>query len=171
MANTWLARTLSSPRNVKSMNKKIILGLLSTCIVAFSLGVFVFYVKRDGGDRKFTLRLEPEEITLRVGEYRNLTINIVSTGYEGDVAIFYPNYTFTGEESQTALEYQIIPGSGEPNARFLEADGKLTLTLRIRWTGSTGTLYLNIAAYGNYQGQNEFKVLSNSVKIRITLPY
>ena len=67
------------------------------------------------------VRLETDEITLRVGEYRNLTVTIVSTGYEGDITVD-PNYTFTEEEPQTALEYQIIPGSDEPNARFIEAN-------------------------------------------------
>lgn len=152
------------------MNKKTILGLSSVCVVAVALVVFVFHMPRDGGDRRFTVRLEPDEITLRVGEYRNLTVNIVSTGYEGAITVSDPNYTFTGEEPQTALEYQIIPRSDEPNARFIEADGELTLTLRIRWTGLSGTLYLNIAAYGNYQEENEFKVTSESVQITVTLP-
>ncbi len=152
------------------MNKKTILGLISICAVAVALAGYFFYVKQDGADREFTVRLEPEEITLRVGEYRNLTVNIVSTGYEGDITFSDPNYTFTGEEPQTGLEYQIIPGSDEPNARFIEADGDLTLTLRIRWAGSLGTLYLNIAVYGNYQEENEFKVTSDSVRITVTLP-
>ena len=153
------------------MNKKTNLGLISVCVVAVALVVFVFYVKRDGGDRKFTVFLEPDEITLRVGEYRNLTINIVSTGYEGDITISDPTYSWTGEEPQTTLECQIIPGSDEPNARFIEADGELTFTLRIRWMGLPRTLYLNIAAYGNYQEEDEFEVSSNSVEIKITLPY
>jgi len=155
------------------VKKKTILGLILICAVA--LVVFVFYVKRGGRQPsdhgKFTVRLEPDQITLRVGEYHNLTINIVSTGYEGDITISEPTYSWTGEEPQTTLEYQIIPGSGEPNARFIEADGELTLTLRIRWTGSPRTLYLKIAAYGNYQKENQFEASSNSAKIDITLPY
>ncbi len=170
MAKTWHAQAFSGPRNVKNMNKKIILGLLSVLVISVALVVFFFYLKRDGGDRRFTVRLEPEEITFRVGEYRNLTVNIVSTGYEGDITISDPNYTFTGEEPQNALEYQIIPSSDELNARFIEADGELTLTLRIRWTGLSGMLYLNITAYGNYQEENEFKVTSDSVQITVTLP-
>ena len=153
------------------MNKKIVLGLISVCVVAVALVVYFFYVPREGGDREFTVSLEPDEITLRVEEYRNLSINIVSTGYEGDVTVSDPSYSFIGEGNQTALEYRIIPGSGEPNARFIEADGELTLTLRIRWMGNLGTLYLSIAAYGNYQKDNEFRVLSNSVTITITLPF
>lgn len=109
---------------------------------------------------------------LRVGENRNLTIKIVSTGYEGNATISAPNYTWTGEESQAALEYQIIPSSDEPNARLIETDGELTLTLRIRWTGLLGTLHLGIAVYGNYHQENQFKVISsNSVKVTITLPH
>lgn len=153
------------------MNKKIVLGMISVCVVAVALVVFVFYVPRDGGDREFTVSLEPDEITLRVEEYRNLAINIISTGYEGDVTFSDPTYSFIGEGNQTALECQVIPGGEEPNARFIEADGELTLTLRIRWTGLLGTLYLSIAAYGNYQKDNEFRVLSNSVTITIILPF
>lgn len=152
------------------MNRKTVLGLISVGVVAVALVVFVFYVQRDGAERKFTVRLEPDEITLRVGEYRNLTINIVSTGYEGIVTISDPTYSWTGEEPQTTLEYQVIPSSDEPNARYIEADGELTLTLRIRWMGLPRTLYLSIDAYGNYQKENEFKVSSNSVKITINLP-
>lgn len=153
------------------MNKRAILGLISVCVVAVATAVFVFYIGQDGGDGKFTVSLEPEEITLRVGEYRNLTVNIASTGYEGDVAIFHPNYTLADEEPQGSLEYQIVPGSDEPKARFVEADGRLTLTLRIRWMGGLGTLFLRIAAYGNYQEENEFRVeSSSSVEIMITLP-
>lgn len=156
--------------NVEGMNKKTILGLISVCVVAVALVVFVFYVQQDGADGGFTVGLEPDEITLRVGEYRNLSINIVSNGYEGDVTISDPTYSWTGEGNETALECQIIPGSDEPNARFIEADGELILTLRIRWMGSLGTLYLKIAAYGNYQEEDEFEVLSSSVKTTITLP-
>lgn len=75
------------------MNKKIILGLVSTVVVAVVLVVFVYIAPLDGGDKRFTVRLEPDEITLRVGEYRNLTVTIVSTGYEGDITVD-PNYTF-----------------------------------------------------------------------------
>jgi len=123
--DSWIGKAresaLSCPKCVRYMNKKIILGLLSTVVVAVALVVFVFYASQNGGDKRFTVCLEPDEITLRVGEYRNLTVTIVSTGYEGDITVD-PNYTFTEEEPQTALEYQIIPGSDEPNARFIEAN-------------------------------------------------
>jgi len=107
---------------------------------------------------------------LRVGEYRNLTLQIVSRGYEGNLHISDPNFTWIGEGPQNALEYQIIPSSDESSARFIQAAGELTLTLRIRWTGLAGTIYLSVATYGNYQRENEFKVVSNSVKVTITLP-
>ncbi len=96
---------------------------------------------------------------------------IASSGYEGEINISNPIYSWTGEEPQTTLEYQIIPASDAQNARFIEANGELTVTLRIRWIGLPRTLYLRIAAYGHYQEESEFKVdSSNSVKITITLP-
>lgn len=156
------------------MNKKTILGLISICVVVVTLVVFVFYTKQNGGrpsgDGKFIVSLEPDEITMRVGEYRNLTITIVSTGYEGGITLSDPTYSWTGEEPHTTLEHQIIPSYDEPNARFVEAHGELTLTLKIRWTGLPRTLYLKVEAYGNYQQENEFKVSSNLVTITITLP-
>lgn len=154
------------------MNKKTVFGLIFVSVSAVALVAFVYYAMQSDGDRGFIIRLEPDEITLRVGEYRNLTINIVSTGYEGDVTVSEPAYTWAGEEdTQNSLDYQVIPGIDEPNARFIETNGELTLTLQIRWMGSLGTLYLKIAAYGNYQKENQFKVdSSNSAKITITLP-
>lgn len=152
------------------MNKKIILGLTSICVVAVALAVFVFYVRRDDADGKFSVLLEPDEITIRVGEYRNLTITIVSTGYEGNLKISDPTYSWTGEKPLTTLEHKIIPGNDEPNARLIEADGELALMLQIRWMGLPRTLYLKVEVYGNYQQENEFKVSSNLVTITIKLP-
>jgi hypothetical protein len=156
------------------MNRKIGLGLILTCVVLVALIVFVFYMRRDNGGGKFTLFLEPEEITVRIGEYRNLTLKIVSTGYEGDIVVSEPTYSWVGEEPQVNLEYQIFPSSDEPYARFVKAESNLTLTLRMRWIGSPATLpitlYLSIAAIGNYGRGNEFEVSSeNSVKITIEL--
>jgi hypothetical protein len=158
----------------KGINKKIILGLALTLVAAVSLIFLVLYSERRGetASGKFTLRLEPEEVTLRVGEYGNLSLNVFSTGYEGDIAVSALNYSWAGEEKPeaSALEYEIISSSEHDSRFFIEANGELNLTIKVRWTGPAGTLYLTANAYGNYQRENEFMVSSNSVKVEIRLP-
>lgn len=155
------------------MNKKIVLGLISMCIVAVSIISYFLYMKQNGG-QLYTVSLVPDKTTVRIGEYRNLTMTIVSSGYEGYIVVSEPNYNWTGVgspvTSENQLEYKIIPRCDELNARFIEAHSELTFTLQIRWMGLLGTLYLSISVYGNYKQENQFEISSNTVTIATTLP-
>jgi len=140
-------------------------------IVICSFGVLLLlllYFSRFSAinEGKFELKVIPESLDLCIGKYRNLTVIINSTGYEGYV-VLEPKYSFEDKEVQGKLTYEILPFSKE-NKWHLSSNGKLELTFRMKWEGMSGRMHLRIVGYGNYGKENQFEIESNTVIIQLT---
>lgn len=159
------------------MNKKFGIAIaLVALVVVVVLYVSFLFQPDENRNRDFTLALEPTQAVMEVGESRNFTITVVSRGYEGDITCSGPTYSWTGDKPPLSITGEFLPDPDEePESRFLQTQGSLTLTLRVTWyIGYNETLdnaahfTLNIGAYGNWKQPEQFRVSSNSVSITVT---
>jgi len=159
------------------MNKRVIIvmAIFLVIIVVSTLGYVAFKSTQPSGNSqtgegKFTVTLEPEQITMELYEKRNVTVTVTSTGYDGDIS--GPGVTCSWLGKKLDLYWRI-----EEDVRFIEAYGELILTLSISfsWRYQNETLQqsgarLWLEFYGNRWQEDEFKVSSNSVLITVVPP-
>lgn len=154
------------------MNQRVIIvmAIFLVIIVVSTLGYVAFKSTQPSGNTqpiegKFTVTLEPEQITMELYEKRNITVTVTSTGYEGNIT--GPGITCSWLGKKLDLSWRI-----EPKIRSIEVDGELILTLSISfsWRYQNETLQqsgarLWLEFYVNRWQEDEFKVSSNSVLI------
>jgi len=159
------------------MNKKIGIAIALVIMIVVVVVLYVSFLSEpdEEGNGNFTLTLEPTQATMEVGKSRNFTITVISTGYEGNITDSGPTYSWTGEEPPLFITGEFLPLSDVLGARFLQANGSLTLTLRVTWSlyygeslNEPANVILNTGAYGNWKQPDKFLVSSNSISITVT---
>lgn len=141
-----------------SKRKLAIILFVAVLVVSVAL-LYLQLASKPGG---FAISVNPDHIIMEVDEVVNLTINILSTGYQGDIVISTPNTTL----SELRMSYDIP----EPRTRLLEANGELTVPISIRCRETVYELEnvsLEVGAYGNYGKGDQFLVYSNVVSIAV----
>lgn len=146
----------------KSRRKWIILVAAITLIALALLTTFVI-IPWVHGNNKFKLVLSPSSVTLPRGQEYNLTLNVISTGYEGnvtfDLSLSWPEYGFIVNHKRGLEDL------------FLKAHENKTITIPVN-ARSDAKLNMShsvfVIAHASSNGNWLFRVASNVVKVNVT---
>lgn len=145
----------------KSRRKWIILVVAITLIVIVLLPTFVItlWVRGNG---KFKLVLSPVSVTLPRGQEYNLTSNVISTGYEG-------NITFSLSLSRPEYGFIVNHNRGLEEV-FLKAYENKTITIPVSARPDAALMSYNVfvIAYASSNGHWLFRVDSNLAIVKVT---
>jgi len=145
----------------KSRRKWIILVVAITLIALVLLTVFVI-IPWVHGNGKFELVLSPSSVTLPRGQEYNITLNVISTGYEGNV-------TFSLSPSWTTYGFIVNHKRGLEDL-FLKAYENKTITIPASARSDAKLNTYNVFVIGRAlnDGNWLFRVDSNLTPVKVT---
>ena len=143
----------------KSRRKWVILTAI-TLIALVLLTIFV--IQLGHGNGWFKLVLSPSSVTLPQGKECNLTLNVISTGYDGNV-------TFSLSLGRPEYGFIINHGHGLEDL-FLKAYENKTITIPVSALSDAKlrSYSVFVIAHASNSGNWLFRVDSNAVKANVT---
>ncbi len=171
------------------MNKKILIvvALVSVLMVS-AMYIMVTTIQQSNGEtptkpepiepepkqEKFTVTIQPTELTMELFKEQNITVTFASTGYEGELSILI-KYSYFGEEPPITLSTDMFfdTPSKLGESRTIGANETFTFITEIRW-GDTieeftepAKVTFRIVGVGNPNVGEQFIVISNGISITI----
>lgn len=140
------------------------LGILVAAITLIALVLLTTFVIIPWvlGNSEFKLVLSPSSVTLPQGQEYNLTLNVISTGYEGNV-------TFSLSLSWTTYGFIVNHKRGLEDI-FLKAYENKTITIPVsaRSDAKLNTYNVFVVAHASNNGKWLFRVDSNLAHVKVT---
>lgn len=150
-------------------------ALLTIILISGILYVALLRESSQKENGMFILALEPTGVVMEVGEFRDFTLNVISTGYQGNITEFDLAYSWTRGELPLEIIADFLPSSDEKfDSGFLQDNGSLTLILRVtldllkgKTLKETTDFSLNVRAYGNWKQADQFEVSSSPISVTV----